>query len=187
MQARVKKTCFQFTKRSLSYEKLGEERPGLRCKSTKNMEYNKQFFEKVFSTKRMERYFNLYPGDEARAVLHYRCNLELAEAFYTSLSVFEVTLRNALCRELETMTGRPDWYAVFPTTPGLTRLNYYITQASKQIAGRHESITPSKIVAELTLGFWVSLLNSESLPFSVICLSELLPVGSVRRGIVRLR
>ena len=59
------------------------------------MEYNKQFFEKVFSTKRMERYFNLYPGDEARAVLHYRCNLELAEAFYTSLSVFEVTLRNA--------------------------------------------------------------------------------------------
>ena len=38
---------------------------------------------------------------------------------------------------------------------------YYITQASKQIIGRHESITPSKIVAELTLGFWVSLLNSE--------------------------
>lgn len=37
----------------------------------------------------------------------------------------------------------------------------YITQATKQIAGRHEHITPSKIVAELTLGFWVSLLNSE--------------------------
>ena len=125
------------------------------------MEYNKPFFEKVFSTKRMERYFRLYPDNEARAILHYRCNLELTEAFYTSLSVFEVTLRNALCRELETMTGREDWYAVFPTTPGLTRLNYYITQASKQISGRHESITPSKIVAELTLGFWVSLLNSE--------------------------
>lgn len=71
------------------------------------MEYNKEFFEKVFSTKRMERYFNLYPGDASRAILHYRCNLQLAEAFYTSLSVLEVTLRNALCRELETMTGRP--------------------------------------------------------------------------------
>ena len=70
-------------------------------------------------------------------------------------------IQQTLCRELETMTGREDWYAVFPTTPGLTRLNYYITQASKQISGRHESITPSKIVAELTLGFWVSLLNSE--------------------------
>lgn len=125
------------------------------------MEYNKSFFEKVFSNKRMERYFNLYPEDEARAILHYRCNLELAEAFYVSLSVFEVTLRNALCRELKTMTGREDWYAIFPTTPGLSKLNRYITQANKQIAGRHESITPSKVTAELTLGFWVSLLNSE--------------------------
>ncbi len=52
------------------------------------MEYSKDFFEKVFSNKRMERYFRLYPEDENRAILHYRCNLELAEAFYTSLSVF---------------------------------------------------------------------------------------------------
>lgn len=125
------------------------------------MEYDKSFFEKVFSNKRMERYFRLYPDDESRAILHYKSNLELAEAFYTSLSVFEVTLRNALCRELETMTGREDWYATFPTTPGLSRLNHYITQASQQIIGRHEVITPSKIVAELTFGFWVSLLNSE--------------------------
>ena len=125
------------------------------------MEYNKPFFEKVFSTKRMERYFSLYPDDEARAVRHYQCNLQLAEACYICLSVFEVTLRNALCRELETMTGREDWYAVFPTTVGLAKLNRYITQANKQIAGRHEMITPSKVTAELTLGFWVSLLNSE--------------------------
>lgn len=62
---------------------------------------------------------------------------------------------------LKTMTGREDWYARFPTTPGLSRLNHYITQASKQITGRHETITPSKIIAELTLVFWVSLLNSE--------------------------
>ena len=125
------------------------------------MEYNKAFFEKVFSTKRMERYFKLYPEDEGRAILHYQCNLKLAEAFCTSLSVFEVTLRNALSRELETMTGRDDWYAVFANTPGLSKLNHYVTQANKQIAGRHEPITPSKVIAELTLGFWVSLLNSE--------------------------
>ncbi|MDM8233437.1 hypothetical protein QUW56_08640 [Phocaeicola barnesiae] len=125
------------------------------------MGYDKSFFEKVFSTKRMERYFNLYPNDEACAILHYQCNLELAEAFYTSLSVFEVTLRNALSRELQTMTGRDDWYVVFANTLGLSRLNRYVTQASKQITGRHESITSSRVIAELTLGFWVSLLNSE--------------------------
>ena len=126
-----------------------------------NFEYDKQFFCKIFSDKRMSRYFDLYGTDDERAIQHYRCNIKLAEACYTSLSILEVSLRNALSRELETMTGREDWYAVFPTTPGLKNLNKYITQANTQIANRHEIATPSKIVAELTLGFWVSLLNSE--------------------------
>ncbi len=125
------------------------------------MKHNKLFFEKVFSEKRMERYFILYPNDESRAVKHYQSNIKLTEAFYTSLSVLEVALRNALSRELKTMTGRDDWYVIFANTPGLTKLNKYVTQASKQIAGRHEQITTSKIIAELTLGFWVSLLNAE--------------------------
>lgn len=109
----------------------------------------------------MERYFILYPNDESRAVKHYQSNIKLTEAFYTSLSVLKVALRNALSRELKTMTGRDDWYVIFANTPGLTNLNKYITQATKQIAGRHEQITTSKIIAELTLGFWVSLLNAE--------------------------
>ena len=109
----------------------------------------------------MERYFALYPNDEDKAIRHYQSNIQLTEAFYTSLSVLEVALRNALSRELETMTGREDWYTIFPNTPGLTNLNRYVTQAAKQIAGRHEQITSSKIIAELTLGFWVSLLNAE--------------------------
>ena len=125
------------------------------------MELTKQFVEKVFSRKRMERYFALYPDNDAKAICHYECNLMLAESLYISLSVLEVTLRNALCRELETLTGREDWYAIFPTTPGLRSLNHYVTEAAQHIIGRHEQITPSKIVAELTLGFWVSLLNSE--------------------------
>ena len=124
------------------------------------MEYNKSYFEKVFSTKRMERYFRLH-NDEKRAITHYQSNIELAESFYPCVSILEVALRNAISRELETMTGREDWYAIFPTTPGLNNLNRYITQASKQIIGRHENVTPSKIVAELTLGFWVSLFNAE--------------------------
>ncbi len=109
----------------------------------------------------MERYFALYPNDEDKAIKHYKSNIQLTEAFYTSLSVLEVALRNALSRELATMTNREDWYAVFPDIPGLSGLNKYIAQAAKQIVGRHEPITPSKIVAELTLGFWVSLLNAE--------------------------
>ena len=109
----------------------------------------------------MEKYFALYPDDEKKAIDHYECNLILSESLYVSLSIFEVTLRNALCRELEEMTGREDWYVTFHTTPGLKNLNKYITEASQHLTSRHEIVTPSKIVAELTLGFWVSLLNSE--------------------------
>ena len=108
----------------------------------------------------MERYFLLYE-DDRKAIDHYRSNIELAESFYPCLSVFEVALRNALSRELQTMTGREDWYTIFSDTPGLTNLNRYITQVQKQIINCKESITASKVIAGLTLGFWVSFLNSE--------------------------
>ncbi|MDR0714418.1 MAG: Abi family protein [Bacteroidales bacterium] len=121
---------------------------------------DRKFFEKIFSEKRMEKYFNRY-SDPRKAMLHYQCNIELAEAFYPSIATFEVALRNAVGRELAVLFGREDWYVLFTATPGLTDLNKYITQANKQIAGRKEYISSSKIIAELTLGFWVSLFNVE--------------------------
>ena len=69
----------------------------------------------------MERYFKLH-SDENKALTHYCCNIELAESFYPSLSVFEVALRNALSRELQNMTGREDWYEVFTSRKDLEEL-----------------------------------------------------------------
>jgi hypothetical protein len=94
-------------------------------------------------------------------MLHYQCNIELAEAFYPCITTSEVVFRNAVDRELAALFGREDWYVLLAATPGLTDLNKYITQANKQIAGRKEYTSPSKITAELTLGFWVSLFNVE--------------------------
>lgn len=125
------------------------------------MNQNKIFFEKVFSSERMNRYFNLYPHDERLAIKHYECNLLLSESLYLCLSVLEVSLRNALCRELITMSNGRNWYSIFYENPSLTTLTTYIEEARQHILSRHEQITDSKLVAELTLGFWVSLLNSE--------------------------
>jgi hypothetical protein len=122
---------------------------------------DKKFFEKVFSEKRLEKYFKRYDGKTEKAITHYRCNIELSEAFYPCISTFEIVLRNAISRELSVLFGREDWYSVFAITPGLMSLNKYISQANKQIAGRKEYSSPSKIIAELTLGFWVSLFNVE--------------------------
>lgn len=121
---------------------------------------NKYFLDKIFSDQRMKRYFEAHT-DEQKAILHYQCNIELAESFYTCMSIYEVALRNALNRELTEWAGRDDWYSLFANTSGLSNLNRYITQANKQISGRGELSSPSKIVAELTLGFWVSILNSQ--------------------------
>jgi len=121
---------------------------------------DKKTFEKAFSEKRMEKYFKRY-ADMDKALIHYQCNIELAESFYPCIHVFEILLRNSISRELTKLFGREDWYVQFATTPGLTDLNKYITQANKQIAGRKEYSSSSKIIAELTLGFWVSLFNVE--------------------------
>ncbi len=122
---------------------------------------NKQYLEKVFSASRMQKYFNAHPGNEAKAILHYQCNLQISEAFYPSLSVLEVALRNAVNEQLTKKFGTPDWYTHFPTTPGLTNLTKEISRAQQFIVTRGEIVTPSKVVAELTLGFWVRLFNTE--------------------------
>lgn len=125
------------------------------------MEYNKQFFEKVFSAKRMERYYRIHSENIEMAITHYECNLLLSESFYITLSTFEVALRNAFHRELMVMSGREDWYNLFLNDPKYKNLHPYIINAKNQIYRRGENITPSKIVSELTFGFWTTLVNAE--------------------------
>ena len=115
----------------------------------------------AFSSQRLEKYINLYNGDVMKVAAHYKDNIALSESLYTSLSVFEVTLRNALSKELERMMGRKDWYSVFPSNPALKSLTSEVTVAIRHISQRGEMVSPDKIIAELTFGFWVTLLNSE--------------------------
>ena len=121
----------------------------------------KQFFNKVFSDERMQKYFAAHPTDESLAIAHYQFNIEISESFYPCLSVFEVALRNAINRELITKFGTEEWYNHFPTTAGLSKLTKEIAVAQLQITKRCELVTPSKVVSELTFGFWARLFNSE--------------------------
>lgn len=122
---------------------------------------DRQFYEKVFSNQRMEKYFNRYPDNEQKAIEHYHSNIELSESFYSVLSIFEVAFRNSLNRELTEYFGTEDWYLKVESIPGLRNLKNNINTAKKHIANRSENITANKVIAELTLGFWVRLLNAE--------------------------
>jgi hypothetical protein len=118
----------------------------------------KKIFEQVFSEKRMEKYLKQFP-DVNKAFILYRANIELSEALYPALATFEVAFRNAVHRVMTAQFGQEDWFALLTATPGLGGLKPYISKASKQIAVRKEVLDPSKIVAELTMGFWVKLFN----------------------------
>jgi len=120
---------------------------------------DKGFYEKIFSSQRMKKYFDHYPTNEEKAIVHYQSNIELSESFYSILSIFEVALRNSLNRELTNHFGTEDWYLKMESVPGLRNLKNSINTAKKHIANRNEIITANKVVAELTLGFWVRLFN----------------------------
>lgn len=122
---------------------------------------NRHFYEKVFSTQRMEKYFNHHPNNTDKAIIHYKSNIELSESFYSVLSMFEVALRNSLNRELTEHFGTSDWYLRINSVNGLRNLTSSINTAKRHIANRNETITADKVIAELTLGFWVRLLNAE--------------------------
>ena len=93
--------------------------------------------------------------------MHYKANLRLAESLYVSLSVFEVTLRNALSRELCNMAGKADWFEIFYTNPDLQPLASEVDKAKLLIRNRGEKVSTDKLISELTFGFWVMLLNSQ--------------------------
>jgi len=140
---------------------LGEELPGLHCKTMKNFVFDKQFFEKAFSKARMKAYYDHSDGNEECAAQSYEQNILLAEALVPALSTFEVTLKNALIHEMETLAGSKDWFSYFGDSPTLNQLRANISTAIKHITTRGETVTADKINGELTLGFWVSLLNAE--------------------------
>ena len=122
---------------------------------------NKEYLQKVFSNERISKFLKAHSDNEKKALLHYQTNIELCESFYPIMSVLEVALRNSINRELITKYDTKDWYTHFASTPELKSLNRSITSAQSQITNRNEQISPSKVVAELTLGFWVQLFNAE--------------------------
>ena len=126
-----------------------------------NFDFNKAFFENAFSAVRMKPFFDRYPGEENKAIRHYKQNIQLAEALLPSLSIYEVALRNSLIRELERMTGRKDWYTLFSTVPALNALDIQIDIAKQHLFKRGEMVTSDKINGELTMGFWVLLFNAK--------------------------
>ncbi|RIJ77005.1 hypothetical protein D1871_08505 [Nakamurella silvestris] len=127
---------------------------------------------------RFGTYMSAAGQDVPKALQLYRWNLELASAFYTSLSLTEVVLRNAIDRELRV------WNATQPNTSGgfhqadwlldPARPLNSLTSKIRQTAMRHAAaaraarpathprknapISHDDLLAQLTFGVFVKLL-----------------------------
>lgn len=124
--------------------------------------------EKSISPERLA----VYKADGASnetALARYIYNIELSKSLYPIINIFEVTLRNSIDKALETFFNVPDWSSAIPLTQ--TEL-MMIDEAKIKIEKKGKEYSHSRLVSELTLGFWVALMgkkyNNQNFQFFII-------------------
>lgn len=95
-------------------------------------------------------------GDVAAAWRLYMWNIEICAAFYPLLHFVEITLRNALHRELSVRFGRADWWSVAPLNEHGQRL---VKEAEEKVSAPRSPQKAEDLITKLTFGFWVSLVS----------------------------
>jgi len=113
--------------------------------------------ETALSIDRFFSYVAASGGDRRRAIALYEWNSQVSAAFYVPLQAVEVALRNVCHRELSSIWGNawPDSHAF----QVLDRLfSRSIGDAKKRLVRLGVKADTPHIVAELSFGFWTTLL-----------------------------
>jgi hypothetical protein len=121
--------------------------------------YSAQFLasiERTITKERLTRYLGATGQDVSRALELYEYNVRLSEVLYGLLHGLEVTVRNAEHHALTASYGTPAWYDAVPLSP------YWTDQLAKAKAKPGVAGKPGKVVAELTFGFWIDLLQNSN-------------------------
>ena len=106
---------------------------------------------------RLARYRHAGATDREVAI-NYLWNIALSESLYPSLHVLEISLRNAIHNAAAAEFGSELWF----DEAGLLRKRQPddIVKAKLNVARNNKSQTSGRIVAELSFGFWTTLLSS---------------------------
>jgi hypothetical protein len=110
-------------------------------------------FRDCVSDPRLLRYENTFSTDR-EAIARYCWNIELAESLLPSLSILEVTLRNAIHGALTAHTGTEFWFQSVLHPEKRRNIDDLVARITRRIGA---APTSDKIVSEITFGFWVSL------------------------------
>jgi len=95
----------------------------------------------------------------ADPVALYEWNAELGAAVFELIGHTEVLLRNAIHAQLATRSGTTAWYDD-PRYRFNTLTASDIANAKTRAGAHGRTVTPSRVVAELTFGFWRYMLSS---------------------------
>ncbi len=115
--------------------------------------------EKSLSKDRFARYLAATDGNRKEAIYLYAWNAAVSATFYTPLQTLEVTLRNQI-HECFTKTYCPHWFDHSAMKFDAKKLDQ-LDIVKSRLKDKSVPITPSNVVAELTLGFWVDLFRSD--------------------------
>ncbi|NEK19760.1 Abi family protein [Rhizobium leguminosarum] len=129
--------------------------------------------EQAFSTERLYKYDAWAGGDRAVALQLYGLNLAISEAFYTSLHMLEVTLRNAVQDRMTGLHG-PLWFQNPAIIHDVTQQRNVASAVQKLGA----AATPSQIVAEVTFGFWTGMFDHKNNALWGPCLRPIFQSGT---------
>lgn len=106
--------------------------------------------EQVISKPRLQRYRDTATTDLEAATL-YCWNIQLAEALFPPLAIFEVTLRNTVHDALSIYAGTDYWFKSVLHE----RMYSNITDLIARITRRQgQPPTAGKVISEITFGFW---------------------------------
>lgn len=127
------------------------------------MDYPK--FEVFASPPRLNRYLHLC-GTKADVLSLYQANIRISQSFYPILSLYEVFLRNTICNAFTDHFKDKNWILTQSEAKG------FLTKTSRKPHSEkvHEylnkcknpkMIPAGKVVAEMSLGFWVGLFRAD--------------------------
>ncbi|RUR15822.1 hypothetical protein ELY21_14015 [Legionella sp. km535] len=125
------------------------------------LDSNHIFFDElsiIFSQERLDGYLSHITCNNSKgdALIAYSWNLELSQSLYPALQILEISLRNSLHQALGNYFDTSYWFDL----PFLhERERKQIIQAKDDLRKMNKNIDPSRVIAELSFGFWTSLFD----------------------------
>lgn len=116
---------------------------------------------RLLSVPRLSTYSEACGGDITRAVDLYQWNLDASAALFTSIHYFEVALRNTIDVRLTKDFGADQPWFDNPSTQLSKGALSKVARARHSVASAGHGVSHGRVVAELTLGFWWTLLADD--------------------------